>query len=138
MNRSKAPLALMGQLLMVLFFALTAAICLQAFAKSETISQKSAERDAASLLAQNAAETLKSVHGKTDIACGVLGGTVDNGVWTFRGDANGRVVEDGAYHVLAERIESIESGLGRACVRVFNGEENEIISLICSWQEVVE
>ena len=63
---------------------------------------------------------------------------MDNGVWTFRGDANGRVVEDGAYHVLAERIESIESGLGRACVRVFNGEENEIISLICSWQEVVE
>ena len=63
MNRSKAPLTLMGQLLMVLFFALTAAICLQAFANSEAISQSSADRDAAALLAQNAAETVKGVHG---------------------------------------------------------------------------
>jgi len=137
MNRSKAPLALMGQLLMVLFFALAAAICLQAFAKSETISQRSADRDAASLLAQNAAETIKSVHGEMGRASALLGGSVQDGTWTFRGDASGRYAENGAYRVLAERIESGEDGLGRACVRVFDAAENEIVSLICSWQEVL-
>ncbi len=137
MNRSKAPLALMGQLLMVLFFALAAAICLQAFAKSETISQRSAERDAASLLAQNAAETLKNVHGEMDRACALLGGNVEDGAWVFRGDASGRFAEDGAWRVKSERIKSGESGLGRACIRVFDAAENEVVSLICSWQEVL-
>ena len=73
---SKAPLALMGQLLMVLFFSLAAAICLQAFAKSEALSIASENRDHAALYAQNAAETLKSTHGDLDRASAILGGSV--------------------------------------------------------------
>lgn len=138
MNRSKAPLALMGQLLMVLFFALTAAICLQAFAKSETISERSADRDAASLLAQNAAETLKSVHGDASAACILLGGKVENGIWTAYGDANGHLGTSGAYQLQVVRLESDDVGLGKAQIRVMDDEAQELFALICSWQEGME
>ena len=38
--RSKAPLALMEQMVMVLVFALAAALCLQAFALADRISRQ--------------------------------------------------------------------------------------------------
>lgn len=135
MNRSKAPLALMGQLLMVLFFALAAAICLQAFAKSEIISQNSADRDAASLLAQNAAETIKSVHGDASAVCALLGGQVENDVWRTRGDGSGRFTSDGPYHLTVRWIETDDPGLGKAEILVTDGGEKELFTLICSWQE---
>lgn len=138
MNRSKAPLALMGQLLMVLFFALTAAICLQAFAKSEMISQRSADRDAASLLAQNAAEVLKSVHGDVSAACALLGGENENGTWIACGDSNGRFDSSGAYRMQASRLESDSSGLGKAQIRITDDTGKELFTLICSWQEGME
>ena len=138
MNRSKAPLALMGQLLMVLFFALAAAICLQAFAKSEVISQNSADRDAASLLAQNAAETIKSVRGDVTAACDILGGKQENGAWLACGDEKGRFVPDGAYRIEARLIESGVPGLGQARIQVTDTAEKELFTLICSWQEGLE
>ena len=134
MNRSKAPLALMGQLLMVLFFALTAAICLQAFAKSEIISQNSADRDAASLLAQNAAETIKALHGDLEAAKAALSGEIQDGCLLLQGDANGRFAPDGAYHLRIEPLPA-ERGLGRALVTVIDGQEWIWFSLTCSWQE---
>lgn len=137
MNRSKAPLALMGQLLMVLFFALTAAICLQAFTKSESISKASAHRDAASLLAQNAAETIKSVHGDLEELCARLGGQTDGTSWQGQGDENGLFSETGSYRVRAERMDSESPGLGKAQILVFDTAEKELVSLICSWQEAM-
>ena len=58
--RSKAPLILMEQMVMLLVFALAAALCLQAFVKSDSISDRSEARDRALLEAQNAAEALRS------------------------------------------------------------------------------
>ena len=39
--RSKAPLILMEQMVMLLVFALAAALCLQAFVKSDSLSSRS-------------------------------------------------------------------------------------------------
>ena len=39
--KSKAPLMLMEQMIMLLVFALAAALCLQAFVKSEQLSSRS-------------------------------------------------------------------------------------------------
>lgn len=64
--KGKAPLALMEQLIMVLVFALAAALCIQAFAASNRISQKAADMDRAVQLAQSAAEIMKNRGG--DIA----------------------------------------------------------------------
>lgn len=58
--RSKAPLILMEQMVMLLVFALAAALCLQAFVKSDALSSRSEARDHALLEAQNAAEALRS------------------------------------------------------------------------------
>lgn len=135
MNRSKAPLTLMGQLLMVLFFALTAAICLQAFAKSELISQSSADRDAAALLAQNAAETVKGVHGDLEAACVKLGGKIENQVWLANGNELGQYIEEGPYHIQVQRLVSDSPGLGMAEILVTGSGKAELFSLICSWQE---
>lgn len=57
--RSKAPLALMEQLVMVLVFALAAALCVQVFVLSDKTSRLHQARDRAMIEAQNAAEALK-------------------------------------------------------------------------------
>lgn len=58
--KQKASLILMEQLVMILVFALCAALCLQAFAEADRISRETARRDEAVLLAQNTAESLKA------------------------------------------------------------------------------
>lgn len=57
--RSKAPLLLMEQMVMLLVFALAAAICLQAFVKSDGLSGASEDRDRAVTLCQEAAEAVR-------------------------------------------------------------------------------
>lgn len=57
--KSKAPLALMEQMVMLLVFALAAALCLQAFVKSDRISRQSEARDRAAVLCQSVAETIR-------------------------------------------------------------------------------
>lgn len=58
--KSKAPLVLMEQIIMVLIFALAAALCLNAFVLSEKMSKQTEAKGRAVLAAQNAAEYLKS------------------------------------------------------------------------------
>ena len=57
--KSKAPLLLMEQMVMLLVFALAAALCLQAFVKSDGLSGNSEARDRAVTLCQTAAETVR-------------------------------------------------------------------------------
>lgn len=137
---SKAPLALMGQLLMVLFFSLAAAICLQAFAKSEALSIASENRDHAALYAQNAAETLKSTHGDLDRASAILGGSVGaDGVWSFGYDVDWNESADGVFSMTVQKTddESVP-GLGTAAVTVTDRDGRELFRLTCAWQEAIE
>lgn len=57
--KSKAPLVLMEQVIMILVFALTAAMCLRMFVLADRLSVKYAARDRAVVEAQNAAERMK-------------------------------------------------------------------------------
>ena len=57
--KSKAPLVLMEQLIMVLVFALAAALCLQTFVLSEQISKKTKAGNRATIEAQNVAESME-------------------------------------------------------------------------------
>ena len=57
--RSKAPLVLIEQMVMLLVFALASALCLQAFVKSDAISVRSEEKGRAAIAAQNAAEVIR-------------------------------------------------------------------------------
>ena len=58
--KSKAPLVMMEQIVMVLVFALAAALCLQTFVLSGNISERTEEVNRAAIEAQNVAEELKS------------------------------------------------------------------------------
>jgi len=58
--KNRAILTLIEQLVMILVFALAAAICLRAFASASQISRDSADLDRAMVIAQNAAETIKA------------------------------------------------------------------------------
>ena len=58
--KNKASLALMEQLMILLVFALCAALCLQAFVGADRIARENQARDEAIILAQNTAESLKA------------------------------------------------------------------------------
>lgn len=58
--KSKAPLVMMEQIVMVLVFALAAALCLQTFVLSGNLSKRIEAEGRAAIEAQNAAETMKA------------------------------------------------------------------------------
>ncbi len=139
MNRSKAPLALMGLLLVVLFFAISAAICLQTFAKSELISETSENRDHASRACQNAAEALISTNGDLVETGSILQGNASENVLTVSYDKNWAIAADGVYILTLKPIESGEEGLGKGAITVTDTSDGTtLFSLECAWQEGLE
>ena len=115
--KNKTSLLLMEQLVMVLVFALTAALCLSAFVKADQISRETVRRDEAVLLAQNAAQVLKATSGDVERAAEVAYGS------------NCRM-----------EIEQLKTGLpfmGQAEIRVWQKEEL-LFTLRTGWQEVAE
>lgn len=111
--KSRASLMLMELLVMLLVFALAAALCLQVLAKSAAISQETARRDAAVLLAQNAAEVLKASRGDVQQA---------------------EELSEAGFRVEVLPQESEIPGLARAEIRICR-EEGTVYSLVTGWQE---
>jgi len=79
--KNKTSLTLIEMLIMLLVFALAAALCLQAFAAADQTSKRAAALDRAVIEAQNAAETLKSC-GSYETAASLYGGSWDGQRWT--------------------------------------------------------
>lgn len=144
--RSKAPLLLMEQMVMLLVFALAAAICLQAFVKSDGLSGASEDRDRAVTLCQNTAEALRYFGGDMGNAqvktAEKLGYQSSQGLLWQKFDENWNPVEDGAagvYRLESEGVPTDVPGLWKARVRVvsgFNvGQELEVLFEIeVAWQ----
>lgn len=133
--RSKAPLALMEQLVMVLVFALAAALCVQAFALSSRLSQRNEARDHALLQAQNAAETLKSLGGDYAQAAKTYGGTWDGTTWTVSWDETWQQGDgNAAYRMDVTPEESGQALLGEATVTVCDEAGTTLAALPAAWQ----
>ena len=133
--RNKTPLALMEQLVMVLVFALAAAVCVQVFVLSDGLSRTSAARARALVEAQNAAEILKSLGGDYQAAAAACGGVWNGQIlgWSLEtGEASG----EETYHVLVTPADSGSALLGRAEVSVYAGEGTLLAALPVAWQEV--
>ena len=75
-QRSKAPLSLMEQLIMVFVFAFAAAICLQAFVYSDRLSKDGTTKETAAMRATEVIEVCKSYHGDLKHAAKELGASV--------------------------------------------------------------
>ena len=124
--RSKAPLALMELVVMVLVFALSAALCLRIFVLSDRISRSCEDRDNALILAQTAAETVKHYGGDLPRAAAALGGAMDGEVLTLRSDDLNLVITP---------AEGSSPLLGLAAVTVYNGAGETVFSFDIAWQE---
>lgn len=113
--KSKSSLFLMEQLIMILVFALSAALCVGVFARANAISEEIARRDEALIIAQNAAEILKNT-GDPEFAKA----QVDTGAFVLE---------------ISEESSGI-FGLCRAKITVFY-ENSEAVTMNVGWQEVI-
>jgi len=141
--RGKATLALMEQLVMVLVFALAAALCVQAFAASNRMSETAAARDRAVQLAQSAVEIMKSRGGDMaqaqSAAMDRLGGQLSQGVWYILYDRDWNEVSDDAGKDAVYRLEALpdsDAGQPKAEIRVSVEDGETLTSLPVAWQEV--
>lgn len=92
-QRSKAPLSLMEQLIMVFVFAFAAAICLQAFVYSDRLSKDGTQKETAAIRATEVIETVKAYHGDLQKAADKLQGTTADAVLTKAYEEDGLRVE---------------------------------------------
>ena len=119
--RSKTPLVLMEQLVMVLVFAMAAAICLQVFGLSDRLSKENEARAEAALLAQNTAEELKFSYGEV-----LLDWEEADGIY---------YMEEDGYRVRVQAEETEISGLQKVRLQVLQ-EEEVLFEIPVAWQEV--
>ena len=135
--KSKAPLALMEQAIMVLVFALAAVLCLQAFVWSDALSTQKEAQDQAVLRAESAAEVLKHCYGDMDLAAATLGGSWDGLTWTLTYDENWQTPQgQPAYTIIVRPEHSAQQLLGRAQVEAITADGVSLFSLPVCWQEV--
>ena len=135
--RNKAPLALMEQTVMLLVFALSAALCLRAFAWADRISRENAARDEAVFRAQNAAQILKSCGGDYLAAANLGGGSWNGEMWhiCYGSDWN-ETAGEVSYRLEVLPVTKRIEHLGEAAVRVCDAGGRELVKLNVSWQEV--
>ena len=146
--KSRAPLAMMEQMVMILVFALAAALCLQAFVKSDQMSKQSEDRDRAAMLCQSAAEAIRhsgDVEAGLALASAAAPSQRDgfgsfipyDEAWNVI-DGEGRS-QSSSYTLRAVEIDSGVDGLGKANVEAFawdGGTMRSIFALEVCWQEV--
>ena len=126
--KNKAPLALIELTVMVLIFAVSAALCLQAFVWSDMKSSEIAERDSAILHGETGAEVVKACCGDFDSAAAILEGeTTGEGL---------QVYFDGELCAQAHLAEIENPLLGMADITVTDEDGQELFALTVCWQEV--
>ena len=135
--KSKAPLALMELILMVLVFALAAGLCLQVFVFAGQVSRNCEAKDRAMLVVQNAAEVWKINDGDAQKCVQKLGGEVDASVWQIGYDATWEKtpVSEAEYLVRAVPIETNDPLLGFATVSAQTADGESLFQVDIAWQE---
>ena len=140
--KKSAPLALIEQVIMILVFAVVAALCLRAFVLSDRLSRENEDRDRAVLLAQNAAEVCGAGGGDIAFLAGKLGGFAAAEDWTALYGEDLREAKEeaeGVYRVVVSRQAAECPGLGRARVCVYTVRNGQLLfELPVAWQEEVE
>ena len=121
--KSKAPLVLMEQLIMVLVFAIAAALCLRVFAGSGNLSRRYADTDMAVQVAQAEAERLK--HGKH---------VWPGGKMTIPYDENWQPSVENAAYYLHITCSQPTPYLAQAHISVCTADGEELFALPVAWQ----
>lgn len=124
--RSRAPLSLMEQMVMLAVFAVAAAVCLRVFVQSDQLSRESEARDRAALVCQNAAEVIRRTGRPAE-----AGGRYYDENWAPASEAEGR------YRLEVRALESGQPGLCQAAVSVCERDGRTLFELNIAWQEEV-
>ncbi len=109
--KNKVSLMLMEQLVMVLAFALGAALCLTLFIRADSLVKDTARREEGALIAQNAVEILKS-----------------------GGDP--AALDTGEYALVIEQRHPVVPGYLHQAAVLVQWEGQTVFSLETAWQEV--
>ena len=135
--KNKAPLALMEQLIMILVFALAAALCLRLFVYSDRVSVSGAARDQAAAVVQNAAEALKLSGGSMESLAGLLGGEADADIWRMGYDSSWQETDEKRPAFIAEaKITGDDIPLmGSAEVSASTADGKPLFQVTVCWQE---
>ncbi len=153
--KSKAPLLLMEQMVMLLVFALAAALCVQAFVRSDAASARNEARDEAVVLCQNAAEAIRHSGGNFNEVAKKLGLEFGQGSTMSRYyDENwqplpisegpipgyeGALPDPGrgaAYSLNIHGVLDTPAGVGKASVSVREVDGEVLFEIEVAWQEV--
>ena len=137
---SKTSLVLMEQLIMVLVFAVAAALCLQVFVGADQIYRETGQRDRAVSIARNAAEIVKISKGNPEEAAVSLTALQDSShLWVYYDDQWKVVKEyqEAAYRLEIQWLEKTLPGLGQAQITVTQADvpKTPLFSLMVAWQE---
>lgn len=136
--KRNASLLLIEQLVMLLVFALAAALCLRAFVWADNRSAQIMATDRAVVLAQSAAEAIRNRGGEPQqallAAAGQLQGKYHDGILQIQYDSDGNPTQsDGVYCLTATESDSPADGLGQVSIRV-TSHETLLFSLETAWQ----
>lgn len=138
MNRSKVSLVLMEQLMMLLVFALAAAVCLRIFVFADRASRQVQDRDRAAELVQNTAQVLQHTGGDFSRSAELLDAQHrDQNSLMIDYDGDWALATDTMRYTLgASRVSDIPY-LGMAEVWCRDEVEDlELFRLKVAWQEV--
>ncbi len=128
-EKSKAPLALMEQIIMIFVFALAAAVCLQAFVYSNNLSVQGEKENNAASHAQEVMECCKTYFGDFDKVLEELEGErTPDGLRIFYEEDDMTVVL-----LLKEKTDYLE----KASVCVQDKEGQKIFAMEGAWQKGV-
>lgn len=137
--KNKAPLALMEQLIMLLVFALAAALCLQVFVYAGNTSRRMEARDQAVTMVQNAAEVTKLCGGDLQKAAQMAGGTANPDRWELTYDeAWQQTSQEAVYRIVTEREHTDNALLGRGTVTALDDAGEVLFRVTVSWQEATD
>ncbi len=126
-ERSKAPLALMEQSIMILVFALASAVCMQAFVYSDQLSKKGDRTEIAMNKAQAVTEYCKDNQGDLDKVCEILGGECQE---------DGLVISYEKEEMrLILQVTEYTDYIQKATIRVCETDGEEIYRMEAAWQK---
>jgi len=133
--RSKAPLAVIEQVIMLLVFALAAAVCLRGFAWADSTSRHNRNCDLALVQAQNAAAILQNNGGDLAAAAEIMGGRVEGQCWGIHYNKQWEQTDGEGAFILFVRFRPTVSLMSTARITVA-GDGELLAELTVSWQEV--
>lgn len=130
--KNKSFLMLIEQQIMIMVFAVAAAICIKTFVYSDLVSRNTEVRDSAVVAAQNAAQCLKQAEGDIDSVSERFGGRNENGAWVIEYGDDWTQSDEASFRIVV-LVRDDQKYIGEGVIRVYDGDEL-VFEMPVSWQ----